>query len=477
LVYSQVRGQDRDVIVPTSNNSHSRATAAQSQDPRVVTTARRTEKSGTVAGTVFGLIGTVVFYIVAPIVARPFNGGTEFVTRYFCGHPLEYITSAMFFVGMGILCMKMRCLPWERNAVRSLNELANNSGWKTRRVDNAAIVNSLKTWRTEVIPKQWHSTFLARRVDEVLHYVIHRQSGSFEDHLRYLADLASDRLLQSYALIRTVTWAVPIMGFLGTVIGITMAIANVTPEQLDTSLPEVTAGLAVAFDTTAQALGMSMVLVFGTFLLERGELNVMSEVEQLGIEHLVPALADDGPAETPTTGAPALAEWTAQMLSQQTEFWNRHLSTLQSGWAESLQEQTVRLAGMLNEETAHTLQFHRDSVNVTRDTYAATLENSTAQFAQQMQTMMLAFLNRVDQWQNALQTTSLSAAGQTEELHRLGRTLLELTESEQRLVQLQESLDRNLQSVQLVETLEQTVASLNAAVSILAAKTHFRSAA
>lgn len=444
---------------------------------RVANAAQRGQRSETIMGTVIGLVGTVVFYIIAPIAARPFAGGTEFVNRYFCGHPLEYITSAMFFVGMGILFMKLRCLPWEKNAVRSLNEIASNAGWKSRAIDSNAIVESLKTWQTKVIPRHWRATLLSRRVDEVLHYVIHRQSGSFEDHLRYLADLASDRLLQSYSLIRTVTWAVPIMGFLGTVIGITMAIANVTPEQLDTSLPEVTAGLAVAFDTTAQALGMSMILVFGTFLVERGELNVLADVEQLGIEHLVPALSDEKPSRDAQTGVPALAEWTAQMLAQQTEFWNRHLNTLQSGWADSLQQQTTRLAGLLNEETEHTLQFHRDSVAVTRDTYATTLQSSTEQFATQMQTMMTAFLNRVDHWQSAMQTTALSAAGQTEELHRLGRTLLQLTESEQRLVQLQETLDRNLHSIRLVETLEQTVASLNAAVSILASKSTFRAAA
>ncbi|MFO0006175.1 MAG: MotA/TolQ/ExbB proton channel family protein, partial [bacterium] len=87
-----------------------------------------------------------------------------------------------------------------------------------------------------------------------MHHVTRRADAALDDHLKYLADLAADRLVQSFQLVRTVTWAVPIMGFLGTVIGITMAIANVTPEQLDSSLPEVTSGLAVAFDTTAQAL-------------------------------------------------------------------------------------------------------------------------------------------------------------------------------------------------------------------------------
>lgn len=195
---------------------------------------------------------------------------------------------------------------------------------------------------------------------------------------------ASDRLLQSYSLIRTVTWAVPIMGFLGTVVGITMAIANVTPEQLDSSLPEVTSGLAVAFDTTAQALGMSMILVFGTFLVERGEQSILNDVEQLGIDHLVPSLAPETTTAPAASGIPVLADWTTQMLAQQTDFWNRHLSSLQSGWADALKHQTNSLAEALNHETQETLQIHRDSVSSARDSYATSLHNSTQAFTEQM---------------------------------------------------------------------------------------------
>ena len=74
-----------------------------------------------------------------------------------------------------------------------------------------------------------------------------RQSHqSLEEHLRYLAERAADRLHASYALVRTVTWAVPILGFLGTVIGITMAIANISPSELQSSLTDVISGLSIS---------------------------------------------------------------------------------------------------------------------------------------------------------------------------------------------------------------------------------------
>ena len=98
-------------------------------------------------------------------------------------------------------------------------------------------------------------------------------------------------------------------------------------------------------------------------------------------------------------------------------------------------------------------------------------------FVQQMQQTMMTFIDRVDLWQNAMRESSLAAAGQAEELHRLGRTMLQLTEAEQKLAQLQQSLNDNLQTLQMVGTLEQTVQSLNAAVSILTSKTSMRVAA
>ncbi len=457
--------------------SHRSSSPLGKSDTGPSTSVQKQNRSSTVAGMLLGIGGTLVFYLAAPWAAKPFAAGPAFVQRYFCGHPLEYITSTMFFIGLGILWTKWRLLPRERRALRSIRELAENQAWVTGSAESAEVVSSLKEWQSDVRSRSLGATTISQRLHDVLHYVTNRQDRGLEDHLRYLADLASDRLLQSYSLIRTLTWAVPIMGFLGTVVGITMAIANVTPEQLDSSLPEVTSGLAVAFDTTAQALGISIILVFATFLIERGEQSVLNDVEQFGIDHLVPSLRSEEIAAQQSTGIPALTEWTSQMLAQQTEFWNRHLSSLQNGWADALTRQTHSLAQALSQETQMTLQVHRDGVTMARDSYASSLQQSTQSFNEQMQQTLGAFVERVDAWQNAMQATTISSAGQTEELHRLGRTLLRMTESEERLVQLQELLNQNLQTLQVVETLEQTVNSLNAAVSVLTAKTSLRAVA
>jgi len=456
----------------SANRNTASATA-----PHFVSAVRVQERSVSGIGMFLGLAATVVFYLLAPRIASFFTGGPQFVQRYFCGHPLEYVTSVLFFVGLGILFMKLKQLPSERAAIASVMELTAHPDWSDR-AGAPGVDEILSAWQASVQAEAVKSTSMWRRIQDVLHYVNAGRTGGLEDHLKYLADLSVDRLAQSYSLIRTVTWAVPIMGFLGTVIGITMAIANVTPEQLDSSLPEVTAGLAVAFDTTAQALTMSMMLVFATFLVERGEQSVLNDVEQFGIDSLVPFIgksADD--SSEPKAGMPALADWTSDMLAQQTESWHRHLNAMQTGWAEALNSQTQSLSQSLASETEATLHSHRIAADTARDQYAATLHQSSQMFMQQMQQTLVTFIDRVDLWQNAMRESSLAAAGQAEELHRLGRTMLQLTESEQKLVQLQQSLNSNLQTLELVATLEQTVQSLNAAVSIMTSKTSMRVAA
>ncbi|MBL8818992.1 MAG: MotA/TolQ/ExbB proton channel family protein [Planctomyces sp.] len=419
-----------------------------------------------------GSLMTVAFYGIAPYIP----GSSEFIQRYFCGHPIEYASTWLFCIGVGILWEKVRQLGRERAAVNSIGTLRQQLKVDTPE-NRVAAVEELRQWELAQakLPK---STGLRRRVHDAMHYVHGRDDGSLEDHLRYLADLATERLHQSFALMRTVTWAIPILGFLGTVIGITVAIANVTPEQLDSSLPEVTAGLAIAFDTTAQALGMSIVLVFGAFLVERGEQSILNEIEQFGIDSLQLWLRTAGPKEPEKKSElVGISEWTEVLLRKQTQSWNQHLNDLQSQWSSALSTQTEQLNHLLDQELQNTLKVHRDSSADARDTYTSVLQQSSQMFTQQLQQSLTVFADRVQSWQNAMLVSSQASAQQSEELHKLGRTLLQLTEAEERLADLQKQLADNLQMLQLVSTLEETVSSLNAAVHVLTAKSHLRSAA
>ncbi len=93
-----------------------------------------------------------------------------------------------------------------------------------------------------------------------------------DEVLNSSADADADAAESSYTLLRGLVWAIPVLGFIGTVQGLSASLGSFgavfqdasTFEQLKPALQEVTAGLATAFDTTLlgllAALGVQMLL-------------------------------------------------------------------------------------------------------------------------------------------------------------------------------------------------------------------------
>ena len=80
-----------------------------------------------------------------------------------------------------------------------------------------------------------------------------------------------------------------------------MAIAQLSPEALEDSLGAVTSGLAVAFDTTALALALSMVLMFTQYVVDRVESSLLDALETRASQELLPRFAGWVEREAPST--------------------------------------------------------------------------------------------------------------------------------------------------------------------------------
>jgi hypothetical protein len=136
------------------------------------------------------------------------------VIRYLAGHWVEYVETAMFCVGIAFLGLHFQNLVRQRRRVgEPLLEAAAEGG-----VDPAEAAALVATIPAEA------SGYLPRRLREALDYVVRTGSADdLENHLKYLSDLDAARASQGYGLVRFVIWAIPIMGFLGTVIGTVVA--------------------------------------------------------------------------------------------------------------------------------------------------------------------------------------------------------------------------------------------------------------
>ena len=93
-----------------------------------------------------------------------------------------------------------------------------------------------------------------------------------------------------YNIIRYITWLIPSLGFIGTVIGIMMALnyagdrANVESADM---LYQVTERLGVAFSTTLLALVMAAILVFIQNIVQGREETALNRAGQYTLDNLI----------------------------------------------------------------------------------------------------------------------------------------------------------------------------------------------
>ena len=92
-----------------------------------------------------------------------------------------------------------------------------------------------------------------------------------------------------YSMIRYVVWAIPTLGFIGTVIGISLALAFAGSADLQdpSLLAELTKRLAVAFNTTLLALVMSIALVLIQHAVQAYEEKALNDAGQYCLDNLI----------------------------------------------------------------------------------------------------------------------------------------------------------------------------------------------
>ncbi len=463
---------------------------------------------------VLGGLLTVGFY--ALIDAIPFQH--HLLERYFASHPLEYATTALFFVGMAALGIRWFRLPLERRILLD-DPLAQEWPHLHQLSDPETVAVRLQQ-RLADLPSRYASTHWIRRVRDAVE-ALSTGASENEEYLHYLADLSADRSHRSLALVRTVTWAVPILGFLGTVIGITMAIANIQPEQIEQSFDNVIAGLAVAFDTTTLALALSLVLVFSTFSVERSEQRILDEVEEKARRRLGPLFtarkAGTGdPLQAEQVAAARILEATEALISRHTAAWDEVLESLRDRWSETLKEREQRFCDVLDRGMNAALDAHEHRLRTAEESLLGAVQQAAAEVGRQLSESAQAVVTehrqlvermaeRGAEWRNTAAALldqqrevqsdwqaglAASASAWRENAEQIIQTmqshadeqaarwaqLQQVIEAEEGLARTQERLAENLQVVQVAESLDRTLHELTAAVHLLTARAKPRAA-
>jgi len=121
------------------------------------------------------------------------------------------------------------------------------------------------------------------------------QIGDVDNVLQSQASNDEDIMESGYTLVKGLIWAIPVLGFIGTVQGLGMAIGSfsgvlaTTTEisKLKPALQGVTLGLATAFDTTFVALVAALAIQLLLIFVRKREEEMMDECKNFCQRHIV----------------------------------------------------------------------------------------------------------------------------------------------------------------------------------------------
>ncbi|MDA1040480.1 MAG: MotA/TolQ/ExbB proton channel family protein [Planctomycetota bacterium] len=251
----------------------------------------------------FGLAATVIFYLVLwPFAGTPAQ--RSYLGRLFMGGEnatmanglwVPYAEVFLFFWAVGMLISKYFKIRRQRRALL-FDVLPSDIGEKITTKNLDAFLKYIGD-----LPRDAVGSFLVTRcVRGLEHFRSRRSAADTATMLASQSDLDAGSVDSSYSLFHVFIWAIPILGFLGTVIGVSSAVGGFTDtlsqssdmESLKAGLKNITGGLGTSFDTTLVALSMAMILTFPVTALQKMEGDVIGEVDEYTNEYLLRRLED-----------------------------------------------------------------------------------------------------------------------------------------------------------------------------------------
>jgi hypothetical protein len=116
-----------------------------------------------------------------------------------------------------------------------------------------------------------------------------RSGQGLSDTVKTQAEVDQGRLVTSMATVHYLAWAIPALGFLGTVRGLagSLTMAGHVDQDTATFIEQATRHLTVAFDCTLVALALSLIVMFLLHSVQRDEEALLIDCQQYCLDNLV----------------------------------------------------------------------------------------------------------------------------------------------------------------------------------------------
>lgn len=433
----------------------------------------------------FGGAACVGFYVLIRqgVITSPW------VIRYFDNHPVQFVETAMFFVALSALILKLVDVVRQQAIVgRDMLEPHTTGGAKAEDADR--LLQSL-----EANPKPAQQSYLGRRLRNALRFVGRNGSADgLDDELKYLSEADHQQRAESYSLVKIVIWATPMLGFLGTVIGISAALGNLSPDVLvgaSAASQELTAkaenasgaererllqaaaaereqsqvarkqamnglrgGLNVAFDTTTLALTLSIILMFAQFMVDRMESQLLAAVDAQTRRHLENRFEQTGGDRDPQLAfmrrmAETVLQSSEDLVQRQAEIWQASMEAAGERWTGLVGDAGRQLQQSLITTLNDALESHADRIAAVGDRFDRQSSQTWSGLAK------------------AIEANVQVVGAQNAKLVKHGELLRDLLEATGDVRRLEAALNDNLGALAGSKNFEDTVMSLAAAIHLL----------
>ena len=397
---------------------------------------------------------------------------SEQILRYLTGHPISKLTTAMFLVGVASLLMISLNLVEQFTWLQKIGLPASDSkaakasetddvleGIEEDQVDSGKQLPYL-----DGLPQKVKEHYLWKRLSEAVQYV-HRTGSAtnVDEELKYVSDNDHASLTQRYSLVRIMIWAMPMLGFLGTVLGISQALGGLNlgaDRDFNAMMGSLQSSLYVAFDTTALALTLSIILMFATFLVERFEVQLLDQVETIARKEISDQFDFTGKPDSAVQtmeriGRTVLAA-THEVVQKQAELWQNTIVKAEDAW-------------LMNSTNTHEVLRH----NLNEVVHGAVLDMGEI-LSQSVTKADESLASRWEQWQITLSDNARQVLNQQDSMKQMIGLVQSVLSQLENLGEFQKAMNRNLDGLAATERLDTTLARLTEVVSELNRKLGLR---
>jgi len=255
-----------------------------------------------VNGMLSGLIAIFLAVVFYTVLAATSLNHTAFGLIFLERGPTQHAVVVLFFWSLVILLLKRSKLRLQRRAL-DVRVLPDEPGFV---ISTSTVEQVLR--RIHEVADDPRNFMVLNRVEVALSNLRNLgRVGDVGDILRSQASQDESQMETSYALVQGFVWAIPVLGFIGTVLGLSQAIGSFTGvlgtgqdvSAITGALGNVTAGLATAFDTTLVALVAALIIQLLMVMTKKSEEEFLDEAMEHGIRNVVGRLrlesrADNG---------------------------------------------------------------------------------------------------------------------------------------------------------------------------------------